>query len=225
MFWDSIVAALKMFSYWETYVAGLEYLAIYIIPMLVLSRFTGKGGLSLRYISMLLIPATQVAALIMLIFTLATLIFGFTNEASWDFPWRVVMMAPMAFVMLVAVLIIVSFVFSLIPVLGRFHSLQTLILGGLSLVFVLSMFDSVNPGQVRVDVNFIPGLWFTLGIIVIGGFLSWLGTIVSDLIVSRVGFSNARTGQIIMIPISAVFGFIPLFIYGAWLGAQVKGGF
>ena len=28
MFWDSVIAGLKVLTYWETYVAGLEYLAI-----------------------------------------------------------------------------------------------------------------------------------------------------------------------------------------------------
>ncbi len=32
-------------------------------------------------------------------------------------------------------------------------------------------------------------------------------------------------GQLIMFPIGAIFGFIPVFMYGAWLGAQVRGGF
>jgi hypothetical protein len=29
--------------------------------------------------------------------------------------------------------------------------------------------------------------------------------------------------QLIMIPLGSVFGFIPIFIYGAWIGLQIKG--
>ena len=32
MFWDSVVAGLRVLTYWETYVAALEYLAIFFIP-------------------------------------------------------------------------------------------------------------------------------------------------------------------------------------------------
>jgi len=227
MFQDSVIAGLKVLTYWETYIAGLEYLAIYIVPMVVLAKVMEKrgNGAGLRYLGMLLIPLTQVAALVVFILTLATIIFGFTEEASWGFPWNVIMMAPVAFFILVSALVIASFILSLIPLFGRLHSLQTLVLGGMALIFVLSTFDSVNPGGARVPVNLIPGVWFTVGLVVFGGFMSWVGTMVSEKILASIKFSEERTGKLIMIPISAIFGFIPLFMYGAWLGAQVKGGF
>jgi hypothetical protein len=74
-------------------------------------------------------------------------------------------------------------------------------------------------------VDFIPDLWFSAGLIVMGGFMSWIGTAVSAQLVGAIKFSDEHIGQYIMIPVSAIFGFIPLLIYGAWLGAQVKGGF
>ena len=33
MFWDSVLAGLKVLTYWEIYVAGLEYLGIFLIPL------------------------------------------------------------------------------------------------------------------------------------------------------------------------------------------------
>lgn len=227
MFWESVVAGLKILTYWETYIAGLEYLAIYIIPMIVAGMLIGKkeGGSGLRILSMLLIPTMQVAALVVFILTLATIIFGFTEEATWGFPWNVITLAPYAFTILVGVLIIVSFVLSLIPVLGRLHSLQTLVLGGLTLIFVLSTFDSEYSEVANLNVRFIPDFWFSIGLIAIGGLMSWVGTLVSAQIISAIKFNEARIGHFIMVPISAAFGFIPLFMYGAWLGAQVKGGF
>lgn len=38
MFWDGAVAGLGALLYWETYVACLEYLAIFIVPGCKLSR-------------------------------------------------------------------------------------------------------------------------------------------------------------------------------------------
>jgi hypothetical protein len=227
MVWDSVAAGLKILTYWETYVAGLEYLAIYIIPTLIIGKVmeNNEGGAGMAYLGMLLIPLMQVAALVVFILTLATIIFGFTDEAAWAFPWDVLIKAPTAFFILVGALVIVAFVLSFIPFIGRLHSLQTLVLGGLALIFVLSTFDSVTPGQAKVHVNFVPDFWFAAGLIVIGGFMSWIGTLVSALIVGTINFKEQRTGQYILIPISAIFGFIPLFMYGAWLGAQVKGGF
>jgi len=225
MFWDSVTAGLKILTYWQTYAAGLEYLVIYILPMVILVRLNQQStaGEGMRYISMLLTPLAQVSALLVFVLTLATIIFGFSDQATWRFPWDVLTKAPTAFFIIAGALVIISFVLSLIPVLGRLHSLQTLVLGGVALIAVLSMFDSVNPDKVQV--NFVPGFWFSVGIIFMGAFMSWIGTVVSSLIIERIDFGDKRVGQFIMIPVSAIFGFIPLFMYGAWLGAQVKGGF
>lgn len=227
MFWGSVVAGLNILTYWETYVAVVEYLGIYIIPMFIVARVMEKrqGGVVMYYISLLLIPLMQVAALVVFILTMATIIFGFNDEAAWSFPWKVITLAPLAFFITVGALIVLSFILSLIPLVGRLHSLQTLVLGGSALIFVLSMFDSVSAGHARVDVDFIPGFWFMLGLIMMGGFMSWIGTFISELLVAGIKLTNERVGQYIMIPVSAMFGFIPLFMYGSWLGAQVKGGF
>lgn len=42
MFWDSVVAGFKVLTYWETYVAGLEYLAIFFIPMIIVGMIMEK---------------------------------------------------------------------------------------------------------------------------------------------------------------------------------------
>ena len=96
MFWDSILAGMKVLTYWETYIAGLEYLLIYVAPMYIVARVMEqrRGGAAMLYLSMLLVPMMQVAALVVFILTLATIIFGFTGEAAWGFPWKVLTMAP-----------------------------------------------------------------------------------------------------------------------------------
>jgi hypothetical protein len=99
------------------------------------------------------------------------------------------------------------------------------VLGGIALMFVLGILDSVNPGAVKGRVEFIPGFWFSVGLIVIGGIMSWVGMMVAALAVTALELAQEGIGQIIMFPIAAIFGFIPVFMYGAWLGAQVRGGF
>jgi hypothetical protein len=99
------------------------------------------------------------------------------------------------------------------------------VLGGLALAFVLVTLDSVKPGFVMGHVDFIPGFWFSVGLLVIGGIMSWVGMIVVALIATGLDMAEEGIGQLLMFPIGAIFGFIPVFIYGAWLGAQVKGGF
>jgi len=228
MFWDSVIAGLKVLTYWETYIAGLEYLAIFFIPMIVMGivmqKNEGAGALA-GCLSILLMPIVQVAAMAVMVLTLAPIIFGFAEDAAWSFPWRLITTAPGAFFKLVGVLIVAAIILAFIPILGGLHSLQTLVLGGIALMFVLGILDSVNPGVVKGRVEFIPGFWFTVGLIVIGGIMSRVGMMAAGLAVTVLELAQEGLGQIIMFPIAAIFGFIPVFMYGAWLGAQVRGGF
>lgn len=228
MFWDSVVAGLKVLTYWEAYVAGLEYLAIFFIPMVIIGMVMEKSDGAADYagyLCMFLLPVIQVAALAVMILTLAPIIFGFGQDAAWSFPWQLITMAPGTFFKLVGVLVVAAISLAFIPILGRLQSLQTLVLGGIALMFVLGILDLVNPGIIKGGVDFIPGFWFSVGLIVVGGVMSWIGMMVAALAVNAFEFAQEGVGQIIMFPIAAIFGFIPVFIYGAWLGAQVRGGF
>ena len=227
MFWDSVIEGLKVLTFWETYVAGLEYLAIFFVPMIIvgmiMEKNEGAGALA-GCLSMLLMPVVQVAAMTVMILTLAPIIFGFGEDAAWSFPWQLMTMAPGAFFKLVGVLVVAAILLAFIPILGQLQSLQTLVLGGIALVFVLGILDTVNPGIVKGRVDFVPGFWFSVGLIVIGGIMSWIGMMVAALAVTALELAQEGIGQIIMFPLAAIFGFIPVFMYGAWLGAQVRGG-
>ena len=229
MFWDSVLAGLKVLTYWETYVVGLEYLAIFFIPIaivgIVMEKSEGASAAA-GCLSMFLLPVLQVAAMAVLVLTLAPIIFGFAEDAAWSFPWKIITMAPGAFFKLVGVLVVASIALAFIPILGQLQSLQTLVLGAIALMFVLGIVDSINPGIVKGRVDFIPSFWFSVGLIVMGGIMSWVGMMVAALIVTGIEMATEEgLGQLIMFPIGAIFGFIPVFMYGAWLGAQVKGGF
>lgn len=220
MFWDSVLAGLKVLTYWETYVAGLEYLAIFFISTMIMKKSEG-GGAAIGCLSTLLLPVLGVAAVVVFVLTLAPIIFGFAEDAAWSFPWKILTMAPGAFFKLVGVLVVAAIVLAFIPIPG----VQTLVLGGIALMFVLRILDSVNPGIVRGRVDFVPGFWFSVGLLVIGGVMSQVGMMVASLIVIPLEIAKKGISRLLMFPIGAIFGFIPVFMYGAWLGAQVRGGF
>lgn len=225
MFWDSVITGLKMLTYWETYVAGLEYLALFFIPMaivgLAMDKNEGGGGL-MGCLSMLILPVLQVVAMAVFILTLAPLIFGLSEDASWGFPWNIIAMVPSAFLKLIGVLVISAIVLAFIPIIGQLNSLQTLVLGGITLVFVIGIMDSINPNIAKIHIKFFPGFWFSFGLLIIGGIMSWIGIMVAALIATGLEIAGEGIGGLIMFPISAIFGFIPVFMYGAWLGAQLK---
>jgi len=228
MFWDSVVAGLAVLTYWETYVAVAEYLAIFMLPTvaagLVMEKNPNSEG-GIGCLSMLLLPVLQVAAIAVFTLTLSPIIFGLAHDASWGFPWRVLALAPGTFFRLVGVLVAASIGLAFVPFLGQLQSLQTLVLGGLSFTFVLRLASTLNPsiGVERVDL--IPSFWFTVGILIISAVLSRVGTVTAALVATALDQENEGFMQLLIFPVAAMFGFIPVFIYGAWLGAQMRGGF
>jgi ABC-type Na+ efflux pump permease subunit len=127
--------------------------------------------------------------------------------------------------MLVGAMLVAAIVMAFIPILGQLNSLHTLVLGGIALVFVLSIFESLNPGSVPDRVDFVPGFWFFVGLLAISGVTSWLAMMIIGLVASSFETVEEGIGQMMMFPLGAIFGFLPVFMYGSWLGAQVRGGF
>lgn len=228
LFWDSVVAGLKVLTYWQTYVAGLEYLAIFFIPMafagMIMERSRSVAGGAVGCFTMLLMPILQIAAMAVFTLTLSPIIFGFAEDANWSFPWKVITLAPGAFLKLLGALVVVSFGMAFIPLLGRMQSLQTFVLGGIALTFVLGLLEAINPGGFLGHIEFIPDFWFVVGLLVIGGLISWIGTLVAAVVASPIEMMGEGLGTLFVMPIAAIFGFVPMFIYGAWLGAQIRGG-
>lgn len=224
MFWDSVSGGLAVLTFWETYAAGLEYLLIFMAPM-ALMGLTMKEGIATGCLSMLIIPVFQAAAVAVFVLTLAPIIFGFAEDAAWSFPWVVISAFPGMFIKLVGTLVLSAIGVSFVPVIGQMLSLHTLVLGGIALLFVLKIFESLYPEVVLDKLELIPGFWFTAGLIIIGGVIAWVGTLVASFLATVVGRDSEGVSMLIMFPVTAVFGFIPLFMYGAWIGNQLRHGF
>ena len=228
MFWDSVVAGLNVLTYWEAYAAGLEYIAIVLVPRFVMGSIMEKGeraGAVVGCMSMIVLPILQVLAMTVFVFTLAPIILGMNDDAAWSFPWTAMFAAPEAFFKMVGMLVVAAIVLSFIPLLGQLHSLQTLILGGIALMFVLGILEYFAPGTVDRNVDFVPGFWFSAGLLAVGGIMSWIGMMAAALLVALVARNDESVGMLVMASVGGIFGFIPVFMYGAWLGSQVKGGF
>lgn len=227
MFWDAVVGALKILTHWEVYAAGLEYFLIFVVPMAIAGFLMEKGeneggGMVIGCASMLLMPVVKVGAMAVFILTLSPIIFGFSSDAAWSFPWQLVYGAPWAFAKLIGALVVAAIILAFIPFLGQLQSLHTLVLGGIALVFVLGILESAYPGLVHSRVDVIPGFWFVVGLVVVGAAMSWVGIIAAALVATAFDKVTQSLSQLLMFPTGAVFGFIPVFIYGAWLGAQIK---
>jgi len=91
-----------------------------------------------------------------------------------------------------------------------------------ALISFLEMPDSVTPSIVEANIDYFPGFWFLVGLLVISGVMSWLGMLAAAFLTIPLEIVGADISELIMFPIGAVLGFIPVFIYGAWLGAQLN---
>lgn len=217
-----------MLTYWETYVAGLEYLCVFLIPLAAFTLLVDRGnnesgaGCLIGIVGFVL----QGVALLIVTISLSPIILGFSSDAAWTLPWTLILQAPWGFATLVLILLIATFLFGLIPFFGSKPSLLTLVLGGITLAFIIGMLKTVSPDMFQGPIDYVPGVWFSVGLIIVGGFMSWAGMIVATA-VGTVGdiLAGNGIGQLLAVPLSAAFGFVPVFIYGAWLGAQIRGGF
>ena len=222
MFWDSVVAGLNVLTFWQTYVAGLEYLAVFLVPMFFagwfMERSRGVATGAIGCLSVIVVPILQIAAMVVFALTLSPIIFGFAKVAAWSLPWKVITLDPGLFLRMLVVLLVASFGMAFIPFLGRFRPFETLVLGGIALYFSLHLFGAITPGGIRNSIEYVPNFWFVVGLLVIGGFMSLIGMLMAVLVIGYIGDG----AELYVIPIAAVLGFIPMFMYGTWLGAQVR---
>lgn len=227
MFWDALIGGLAVLTYWETYAAALLYLAIFMGPLmlvgLTLQKAEGAAG-TLGCLTMIVMPVLQTFALLVFVLTLSPILLGLQPDAAWSFPWTLTAQAPWGMAKMVGILFLAALVTAFIPIVGQLQSLQTAVLGSIALALVLALIEKASPGSVSNRVALWPGFWFFLGLMFVGGLMAWIGTLVAALLTSVLESAAEGVGQLLLFPIAAVFGFIPLFMYGAYLGAQLRGG-
>ncbi|MCF6319687.1 MAG: hypothetical protein L3J83_10500 [Proteobacteria bacterium] len=131
-------------------------------------------------------------AMAVVILTLSPIIFGFSEDAAWGFPWKLLTTEPSAFFKLTGVLVVVGAVLLFVPLFRHLDSLQPLVLGGIVLVFTLMNLYPVDFITIKGRVDFIPSFWFSTGLIMIGGIMSGAGVMVAALIVKRCGCRYVR---------------------------------
>ncbi len=211
--------------------AGLEYFAVYMLPLAIVGIVATKSekvGNALGCLSMILLPAFQVFGILVFIFTLSPIILGLSNDAAWTFPWLLASEGP-----------------------GTHRKAC----GGGSRCWgnrrnhTYSQANSVSAHFASGRARFRAGLgddgsnapWghvrarsYLARILVYSGSARrWWADGVDPGISGcfcrcRHRFCSGRgLGQLLAMPFAGILGFIPVFIYGAWLGtqsaAQVRG--
>ncbi len=87
----------------------------------------------------------------------------------------------------------------------------------MTLVCVIATGQGSHPDDIAFD----PGWWFIIGLLLAGGITALLDMMLST-VVAMLAF-NGGWPELLRLtrPFGAIFGFIPLFIYGRWLAPQL----
>ena len=221
MFWDYVYAALNNMNHWEFHFVILMYISLLLAPVILIFLILKHNhALSIKYFRKLFLPFFEAIAIAVITLTLFPIIFGMGDDAKWDFPVRIMQLSPGGFVGLLFILITLAYIIDIIPKLRKLQSLKTLLLGGITLVFVRIFMSFINPVIETDFANLVPGFWFACGIIAISVVLSKLGHFVFEVFAKAMGNKfdlREEVAELLILPVIATLGFLPVFIYGAWL--------
>lgn len=221
MFLDYVYTAFNIMNHWEFHFVVLMYLALLLAPVILIFLILKHNhALSIKYFRKLFLPLFEAIAIAVIILTLFPIIFGMGEEAKWDFPVRIAQLSPGGFVGLMFILIVLAYIIDIIPKLRRLQSFKTLILGGITLIFVRIFMSFINPVIETDFFSFVPGFWFVCGIVAISAVLSKLGHFVFVVFAEVLGNKfdlREEVAELLILPVIATLGFLPVFIYGAWL--------
>lgn len=225
MFWQSVIGGLKCLTFWQTYVAGLIYLVIVLLPMAVIGMFmkrSSKAEMTGGCLGMLLMPVCQMFGIYIFVLTLAPIILGIADHphALWAFPWQLAVTSPLTTLKILGVMLLLVICLAFIPFLNSITSLYSLALGGTVMIFVVRLIDVIYPDMHATDISFMPGFFFIVGII-LTSVVSFLLAMLAVTFISM-ALKSEDIGPTIALPLGSIFGFVPVFIYGSWLGLQIK---
>ena len=94
-------------------------------------------------------------------------------------------------------------------------------LGTIALAVVVTVFGQVAPEIGSKDIHYWPGGWFVTGLVLISSAFTWVALMAAAMASAVVDAKAEGYGKIVATPIAAVIGYIPVFIYAAWLGTQL----
>lgn len=221
MFWSSIIGGLKVLTFWEVYLAAIIFTIISVGPMVIIGLIGEKNKAVGCLGGMLIAPVFQALATLIFVFTLFPIILGFAEDAAWSFPWKVLLLSPWPMIKVALIIMLATIILSFIPVLGQIQSLHTFASGAISLILVLGILHSAYPNIPVEKINIMPGILTIIGFLAIAGIFSWASTMLVALTATAMGERAKEYTMLIAFPLGGVFGFIPVFIYGSYIGQQL----
>ena len=227
MLWDTISTAILFFAYWETYCVVIGYIVVSWFPKIcagmMLSSDSPKSPALFMILTFVLTPVMECTAMILAVMTLSPIILGFSDDAAWSIGWQVFHFAPWGLAKMVGIVLLAQIILAFVPIIGRITAIHTLIIGGIVLIATLGMIQGFAPEIIPDELRWFPGwgaliVWILLCAVMtmcIAGLSGGIGAMVSR--------GDESSGQFFAYIGGTVAGFMPVFLYGAWLGMQIHG--
>jgi hypothetical protein len=222
--WNAILGGFKIFMHWQLYVVGFCYFSFFIGCNWFCNDTNVYAKKKPSFISRLFISSLNLTALFFCITILAPLLLGISNNASWSYPFLLFAHNPLSAAGILFVIIIFQCVIGIIPFIRELPSIQTLLAGAITLIYFME--NMITSGRINISKSFKDIVYMPHGIellifFVICILFTHLGALLSMLTIS-ICFKKRNTITVPAMSIYAMSGFIPVFIYGAWLGNQLK---
>jgi hypothetical protein len=222
MFWHSVVGGLAVLLHWQTWVGMLIYGALVLIPIGLVGA-ASERDMRAGCIGMLLLPFTQVFASIAVLWILLPITLGIGNDALWGMPFQIALQNPWWMLKISVVLTVIAALAGVIPIIGGTATFTNFLVGSIAISLATKSFALASGRDTLARVNYVPGFWTFIGFLVIGGLASTIAgfTVAALSVFANRGTEEAKPGPLTM-SVVGTFGLIPCFMYGAWLGLQIR---
>ncbi len=234
MIWDSFVEGLGIFAYWETYVGLAIYTIVtFIVGLILFGLIYGGRDKPIGTLGQSIVHILCVGFFVFFMLAMHPIFLGVGEDILWLFPFQAVFTAPLFFLALFGVLVVVAVVFSLIPLVNSLGVVFWLVKGAIILFAIFTWgYASIEVPVVSLEsVEWVPGFSLSAGIVFVAALLSLLTFAYS--LVFNLAAANDDTGEMrdnfILIgmgtfPLGVILSVIPITMYGHWVGAQLAGG-
>ena len=217
---------LLSFSHWQIYVVMTAYILITSLPIMFAGFVAGKdkstSSVMTGCLSQLLIRAFQSAVMYIGILVLFPILTGIGDQAAWHWPKVFLQKHPIQLLKSVEIIWFVCIGVSFIPFIGKSTVVATFLPGILSIAFAANDLNLIAPSLLPKTITYIPNLWISIGYGILFGLAIWIEVIVAGIVVSLIKNPSITIGEVVHHGIGTIIGFIPILIYGAWMGNQFR---
>lgn len=224
MFWSSVWQGLTAFAFWETWVAVAAYMIAMAGITIAGGTLIAKQRAALGMLWMLVLaPLLQIVAILVVIMSLAPILFSLGDSASWQLPWVVIAERFWRTALFVGASMLLLIMLG-VSGLGRLPGVTQFVLGGLATAGTASLMAGVSPNLKASELELWPGFLVVIGFLVIAAVLQFAVMalmFVGAKLLKIDPDENQGTFMLLVVPVSAAVMFLPTFMYAAFIAPQL----